>query len=179
MDETINSVSLATSSSGISIATGSNETDIRIDETQQYMRPVRTARKQITSMKEPTLNRKMRREVDPAVTATVKIERVSNGDIGSSASVKNAVETTSGSSKETMPPPPSKKVPTVKVKQEKLSLLTKKRDVSSSSNATASSNANETTVIPKTKRKSSDEGIASIGEREEDASTSKKVKFTA
>lgn len=190
MDETINSVSSATSSSAITIATGINETDVRADETQQYMRPVRTARKQITSMKEPTLNRKMRREAEStSVTATVKIERVSNGTTGSSGSTvaKNAGETQSsieiidGISKEPMPPPPSKKVPTIKVKQEKLSIMTKNSDTSNSSNATASSNANEKTVItsaPTAKRKSSDEGIASIGEREEDASTSKKVKVS-
>lgn len=189
MDETNNSVSSATSSTAIISTTGINETDVRDDDTQQYMRPVRTVRKQITSMKEPTLNRKMRRDADTtAVTATVKIERVSNGS-GGEASAKDAaepqssIESTDGSSKEPMaPPPPSKKVPAVKVKQEKLSILVKKNDASSgSSRATASSTANETTIVksaPTTKRKSSDEGIASIGDREEDVSASKKVKVS-
>lgn len=184
MDETNIEVSTATSSNAS--ATANNETYARADETQQYMRPVRTARKQIVSMKEPTLNRKMRREGGSTVVApVVKVERVSNESNGG-ASARNAVEpstlpeTIISSGKETMPPPTNKKVPTVKVKQEKLSILTKKSDASSaSSSATASSNANETTVVPSasmSKRKSSDEGIASIGEREEGTRTSKKVK---
>lgn len=190
MDETNNSVSSATSCTAIISATGINETDVRDDDTQQYMRPVRTVRKQITSMKEPTLNRKMRRDAETtAVTATVKIERVSNGSSGEasakdSAEPQSSIESTGGSSKEPMrPPPPSKKVPAVKVKQEKLSILVKKSDASSgSSSATAaSSTANETTIVksaPTTKRKSSDEGIASIGDREEVVSASKKVKVS-
>lgn len=177
VDETINSVTSAASSSTIANATGtSNENDVRGDETQ-FMRPVRTARKQIVSMKEPTLNRKMRRNDGiTTLTATVKTERVSTVNSTDTTQSQSSIETVGAAagSMETMPPPPRTKVPAVKVKLEKLSILAKKNSISCSSNVAVSLAV--ITSAPIAKRKSSDEGIASIGEREIETRTSKKVK---